>query len=220
MSGKFVVFEGVDNSGKTTVATRIKEWLESRKVQAILTKHPGSTAVGQELRQILKHSEHPIDPNSQALLFAADNSLFINNILKPAKKTGCWILCDRNNFISSLAYQIASGCDFDHLDNVHAATGNTEDTKIDVLFVFYCSWENTKLRKSLAGDEVPDRYEDQGRDYFNKLHDCYDKLLSEQSGRLQKFVKDLDNVHYIDANRTLDEVIGEIKGILEVNLRG
>ena len=148
MNGKFIVFEGVDNSGKTTVATQISDWLlNSEQINTLITKHPGSTPVGQEIRTILKHSEHPINPTAQALLFAADNSMFINQILKPNINNGTWVIGDRNNFISSLAYQIASGCSWDELDKVHDATGQI--IKIDLLIIFYCGWKESQRRKKL-----------------------------------------------------------------------
>ena len=215
--GKFVVFEGIDNSGKTTIATKVRDWLETQKIDSILTKHPGSTVVGQSLRQILKHSDHPMDANSQGLMFATDNSLFINQILKPNLEVGHWVLGDRNNFISSIAYQVASGCDPYQLDVIHQATGVSDDARIDVLFIFQCSWENAQARK--APLEGPDRYEDQGRSYFDALTNIYDSMLVHQGKRLSKFISGLENVHYIDANKPAEDVFNNIKDVLEVYLR-
>jgi len=210
--GKFIVFDGVDNSGKTTVAKIISDWLESSKVANELTHHPGSTPAGKDIRELLKHSPHTINPNAQALLFAADNSMFMNQILQPALDSGKWILGDRNNFISSLAYQIASGCSFEELDKVHAATSQTD--KIDVLFIFRCGWAESQRRRELKGEEAPDRYEDGGKEYFEKLTNCYDRIIAEQPQRLSKFVKFSDdrmNVVYIDASKPLKDVVADVK---------
>ena len=140
MNGKHIVLEGVDNSGKTTISQIISTWLqENYQIKTTIASHPGSTPVGQEIRKILKHSPHPINPNAQALLFAADNSMFMSQILKPSFEQGTWVISDRNNFISSLAYQIASGCTFDELDRVHEATPQL--AKIDLLLIFRCTYE-------------------------------------------------------------------------------
>jgi len=206
--GKFIVFEGVDSTGKTTISTMIQKWLNEIGITSVFTKHPGSTAVGLELRQILKHSPHPINANAQALLFAADNSMFINQILEPELDKGNWVIGDRNNFISSMAYQIASGCSMEELDKVHDATLQT--TKIDLLFIFNCSWKETKRRKQTRGQEQRDRYEDQGKDYFDKLASCYARIL-EDNVRLKKFLKNPKAIYSIDANQPINRVFSAVK---------
>lgn len=216
--GKFIVFDGVDNSGKTTVAKIIQEWLNERGISSKLTRHPGSTPVGKDIRNLLKHSPHPINPNAQALLFAADNSMFMSQVLEPALNAGEWVLGDRNNFISSLAYQIASGCSWEELDKVHDATAQT--SKIDLLFIFRCNWGESQRRRLLKGIDAPDRYEDGGREYFEKLVNCYDRIVEEQPQRLSKFVKFSDgrmNCYYIDANRSLDDVVADIKHLISLH---
>lgn len=221
MSGKFIVFEGVDNSGKTTVSKAISDWLkEEYEIDTILTRHPGSTPVGQEIRKLLKHSDEPINPNAQALLFAADNSMFMHQILEPALADDKWVIGDRNNFISSLAYQIASGCSWDELDKVHAATQQV--AKIDLLLIFRCSWEESQRRKTMKGDLSKDRYEDAGREYFDKLTSCYDQLIETQMNRLHNFVEigksDSLNCRYVDASRPFKEVVEEVKFLIRNNL--
>lgn len=226
MSGKFIVFEGIDNSGKTTVSEKISEWLrDEHEIVSVLTRHPGSTPIGQEIRGILKHSPHPINANAQALLFAADNSIFMNQVLKPNLDEGNWVIGDRNNFISSLAYQIASGCSFDELDDVHKATRQV--AKMDLLLIFQCDYEESQRRRALKNEEALDRFEDAGREYFDKLSACYNNVLKTQHERLQKFVnkKDLPpflgyqpNAHYVDAMKPFDEVIDDVKKIIQQQL--
>jgi dTMP kinase len=221
MSGKFIVFEGIDNSGKTTVSKAVAEWLRDEYgITTVATRHPGSTPVGQEIRTLLKTSPHPINPNAQALLFAADNSMFMHQILEPALAEGNWVIGDRNNFISSLAYQIASGCSWDELDMVHAAT--KQIAKIDLLLVFRCPWEESQRRRTLKGEAGPDRYEDAGREYFEKLLSCYDQLFETQEGRLSKFVEtgrgSSLNCRYVDASKSLEEVVSTVKSLIRNNL--
>lgn len=226
MSGKFIVFEGIDNSGKTTVSEQITAWLkEIHQIETLVTKHPGSTPIGQEIRGILKHSPHPINANAQALLFAADNSIFMEQILKPRLDEGKWVIGDRNNFISSLAYQIASGCSWDELDLVHQATKQL--ARIDLLLIFTCDYEESQRRRALKGLNEPDRYEDAGREYFDKLANCYNSLLETQESRLRRFVKedpttsifkDDVNAAYVDATLPLEEVVATVKDIIQTKL--
>lgn len=236
--GRAICYEGLDNSGKSTISTEVTKWLKlDHGIDAILTKHPGATEAGREIRSILKHSPYEISPNAQALLFAADNSLFMSQVLKPMIEQGKWVISDRNNFISSLAYQISSGCSFDELDKVHAATLQTY--QIDLLFIFRCDWETAYKRKlsKVLNEPGRDRYEDGGREYFDKLSKCYDSLMSDHAHRVAKFVKPANgqftdrlaedeispvvepNVHYIDASREQFSVLNEVKSIIELNMK-
>jgi thymidylate kinase len=144
----------------------------------------------------------------------------MHEILEPALAEGTWVIGDRNNFISSLAYQIASGCSWDELDMVHAATKQT--AKIDLLLVFRCSWEESQRRRELKGEIGPDRYEDAGREYFEKLLDCYNELFETQEGRLSKFVETGKcsslNCRYVDASQSLEEVVANVKDLIRNNL--
>jgi dTMP kinase len=215
MSGKFIVFEGVDNSGKTTILDLTERWLRSLGKNVIATKHPGSTPIGRELRHIIKHSEVKVDPNTEALVFAADNSAFINQVLRPNLEAGTWVLGDRNNFISSMAYQISSGVPFDDLDKIHAAIANPP--KIDLLFILKCDWETSQERKRVkmltSTEPSRDRFEDRGRGYFDKLVSCYNQLIEQHPDKLLKFVKATETLPiqtprcvYIDASQPISAV--------------
>lgn len=211
-NGKFIVLEGNDLAGKTTISQLVIKWLSSdHNIEATLTRHPGSTPVGKQLREILKHSPEPINSNAQALLFAADNSLFMDQILGPSIKQGKWIIGDRNNFISSLAYQISSGCSLEELDLIHDAT--TQTAKIDLLLIFKCDWLKAQSRKTIRNPSIPDRYEDAGRAYFENLIKCYDSIANDNI-RLSKFMNNTSNVYYIDANKEIDEVFNNVKSII------
>lgn len=208
MAGKFIVFEGMDNTGKSTISELISYWLEAQNIPCVLTQHPGSTPVGQELRQILKHSKEKLGANAQALLFAADNSLFMENILKPNLDQDRWVIADRNNFISSLAYQIASGCSLEELDKVHNATKQT--AKIDLLFILKCSWKEIsrrkKVREKFNGKLKYDRFEDAPQEYINTLLSCYD-LIANDHQRLSKFLNDPSKVVVIDVEKDFNQVM-------------
>lgn len=208
MAGKFIVFEGMDNTGKSTISKLTSYWLESQNIPCVLTQHPGSTPVGQELRRILKHSKEELGANAQALLFAADNSLFMEHILKPNLDQNKWVISDRNNFISSLAYQIASGCSLEELDKVHDATKQT--AQIDLLFILKCSWEEIsrrkKVREKFEGKPEYDRFEDAPQEYINTLLKCYDQIANDHQ-RLSKFLTNPSNVIIVDVEQDIGQVM-------------
>jgi dTMP kinase len=98
--GRLIVLEGIDGCGKTTQAAHLAESLG-----AILTREPGATALGVELRSILLDStREPLSLRAEALLMAADRAEHVEQILRPSLASGEWVVCDRFN-ASTLAYQ-------------------------------------------------------------------------------------------------------------------
>ncbi len=103
--GFFIVLEGGEGSGKSTHSKRLKENLKKEGYRVILTKEPGGTRIGTQIRRILLKEEN-IDLVSLAelFLFLADRAQHVNQVIKPALKEGKVVICDRFSF-SSLAYQ-------------------------------------------------------------------------------------------------------------------
>ncbi len=102
--GLFVTFEGIDGSGKSTQMQLCAQALEAAGHSVVITRNPGGTAFGLELRQILLHSTQTVYPMSELLLFIADRAQHMNEMVFPALAEGKVILCDRH-MDSTLAYQ-------------------------------------------------------------------------------------------------------------------
>lgn len=226
-NGKFIVFEGPDNVGKTTVCKIINEWLNSKGIKSSYVKHPGSTEVGKELRKISKNAKYHIPPITEALINVADNSAFLEQILKPRIDNGEWVLNDRNNFISGLVYQKHSGVSFDDLDRMFDIVQD-KDYKIDIVFILTADskyLDNRKSKKiSIEGKEEHDRYEDRGKEYNDNIRNTYYNLMEDKEyrDRISEFVetrRDLEfsrpMLFYINANNKIEEVIDMVKETLE-----
>lgn len=220
--GKFIVFEGPDSCGKSTIAKMTADWLESQCITARLTKHPGSTQVGKELRRISKHSSAEIPPICEGLINAAANNAFIELVLIPEIEKGTWVIGDRNNFISSLVYQILSGVSLASLDRIHDAS-HPDFPKIDMLFILRADDEMRAARQAAAGkDASQDRYESR-KDYMEGVVNMYDVLAEEHCERLLKFVRPAPNssgastpmAFYVDANRPVDQVFDLVRESIE-----
>jgi dTMP kinase len=117
MTGKLIVFEGVEGGGKSSQIRRLLTWLEvhphicrlqaqGKITQFRLTREPGGTHLGNALRALLldaSQGEGLCDP-AELLLYAADRAQHVAEIIRPALAAGHWVLCDR--FVdSTLAYQ-------------------------------------------------------------------------------------------------------------------
>jgi len=103
--GTFIAFEGGEASGKSTQADLLKEYLESTGEKVVLSREPGGTPLGNQLRQILLDpATGNISPRSEALLYAADRANHVFALIKPALENGDVVISDRY-MDSSIAYQ-------------------------------------------------------------------------------------------------------------------
>ncbi len=105
MKGKFIVLEGSDGSGKSTLAGKLKDYYDQRGAKVLLTREPGGTDLGEEIRDmILRKQGDEMDPRTEALLYAASRAEHVFKKIKPAVEEGYIVLCERY-ILSSLAYQ-------------------------------------------------------------------------------------------------------------------
>jgi dTMP kinase len=103
--GIFIAFEGGEGIGKSTQSKLLKAWLEQEGETVVLSREPGGTDLGVEIRKILlSHSTGEISPRAEALLYAADRAHHVYSVIRPALARGEVMISDRY-FDSSIAYQ-------------------------------------------------------------------------------------------------------------------
>lgn len=101
----FVVFEGLDGSGKSSLMKRLEAHLKNSKQDLIMTREPGGTTVGDEIREIiLKKQAEPPSPRTELLLYQASRAQHVDLVIRPALALKKWVLCDRFS-ASSIAFQ-------------------------------------------------------------------------------------------------------------------
>jgi len=104
-TGKYIVIEGLDGAGKSTMVEKLLQELERKGVKVIVTREPGGTAFAEDIRTAIKTPRsYAVDGLTEALAFSAarrDNWL---NVVKPALDAGTWVISDRS-YLSMLAYQ-------------------------------------------------------------------------------------------------------------------
>ena len=105
MLGKFITFEGGEGTGKSTQIKLLADFLKTKQKDIVLTKEPGGTHIGLELRRILIEGEvSKLDAQAEALLFFADRRIHMVQKVWPALENGQWVLSDRFAD-STMAYQ-------------------------------------------------------------------------------------------------------------------
>lgn len=116
----FITLEGIEGSGKTTQLEHIVDYLKGRGCECIVTREPGGTRIGKKIRSILLDPDsREIDPMTELLLYMADRSQHINEIIIPHLASGKLVLCDRY-YDATLVYQgYARGIDIEIIQRLH-----------------------------------------------------------------------------------------------------
>src|SRR6266853_1668087 len=100
MAGKFITIEGGEGTGKSTQADLLAKKLSGMGIGVLLTREPGGSPGAEIIRHVLlSGAAKPLGPNAEALLFAAARADHLNTLIKPALRSGRWVVCDR--FIDS-----------------------------------------------------------------------------------------------------------------------
>jgi dTMP kinase len=102
--GRLIVFEGVEGAGKSTQLELLRQALEGRGHEVVVTREPGGTKAGERIRELLLDRAVELHSRTEALLFAAARAELVERVIRPALERGAVVLCDRY-LDSSLAYQ-------------------------------------------------------------------------------------------------------------------
>jgi len=200
---KYIVFEGIDGSGKSTMSWHAYEYLCQKlgPDKVIHTRHPGSTPLGQEIRKLIKHGDVEIDRTTEQMLMTCDHSAFVQTILKPALDEGKIVIADRSNIISGLVYGSAGGADIDMWMNI---ADIVPTPPIDGLFVYKCPWQVAKERIINDPSREKCRIEERGNKFFETVTRCYDDVMGLPTDLV--VAARIQRVTVIDATKSMDEV--------------
>lgn len=199
MKGKFIVLEGSDGSGKSTLAGKLKDYYDHRGAKVLLTREPGGTDLGEEIRDmILRKQGEEMDPRTEALLYAASRAEHVFKKIKPAVEEGYIVLCERY-ILSSLAYQ-GYGRELGPQEVLKINEFATGSFRPDVTFYLKVDWQKTLQRKI---DQGGDRLELAGDAFFKRVQEGY-QALAQSKG-----------IHVLDAGKNPEEIYQECIKILE-----
>ena len=150
--GLFVAFEGGDGAGKSTQVELLAGRLRDQGREVVVTRQPGGTALGEQLRDLVLHGGH-MSPRAEALIFAADKAQHVAEVIAPALARGAVVITDRYTD-SSVAYQ-GAGRDLGHAEVHDLQMWAVGDLTPDVTVVVDITAEEGRRRRG----EVHDRME-------------------------------------------------------------
>lgn len=206
MKGVVIALEGQDGTGKSTVIDAIKGYFDERGLAYISAREPGSTEIGEKIREILSDKANKdMDYHTEALLFAASRSELYDKVIKPNVERGTSVILDRF-LLSSLAYQgIVRGLGVEEVKalNDFFLKGFRPDLTI------LMDLDARKSFKRLEKLGELDRIESLGEDFQQKVHEAYLKLYKEEDMKLIKLDGTKDKLSL--AHDALEEVKKLIK---------
>jgi len=182
----FITFEGIEGCGKTTQIGLLTSFLESLHRPFLLTREPGGTGVGEQIRQILLSSENVgIEPMAELYLYAAARVQHLRQVISPALREGKVVICDRFAD-ATLAYQgYGRGVDLAWIEEIHART--MENIEPDLTFLLDLPVEEG-LRRALKRMEKhsvkEDRFEKEALDFHRRVREGYLILARNQPRRI------------------------------------
>ena len=202
--GEFITFEGGDGSGKSTQIQSVRDWFESRGREVIVTREPGGTELGTEIRRLVQNGPEDVDARTEALLYAADRAYHVATVIRPALERGAVVLGDRY-IDSSLAYQgAARSLGVDEIASLSAWA--TRGLYPSLTFLLDLPPEVGARRRT----DAPDRMERESMDFHERVRHEYLRLADAEP----------DRIVVIDAVGTVDEVFSEIRGVLVERFEG
>ena len=201
MSGKFITIEGTEGAGKSTNLSSIEKVLNDFDISYIVTREPGGTAVGEELRSVLLNNESiNISGQTELLLMFASRMQHINDVIKPALKLNKWVICDRFTD-ASYAYQgYGRRLNLSFISSLENLVH--PDVQPDLTLILDIPVNIAMGRIHNRGNL--DRFEQEDVAFFNRVRAGYKEIAKNN----------IDRCREIDASKDLAEVQAEVMQII------
>lgn len=195
----FITIEGIEGGGKTTQVGLLAAALERAKLVVRVTREPGGTKLGEEIRSLLLHSATSVGGLAELFLILADRAQHVESLIQPALRAGEVVLCDRFAD-STLAYQ-AYGRELP-LEAVRAVESVARQGVLpDLTFVLDCPIEIGLARtRRRRGHTAADRFEGEEASFHERVRQGFLALAREDPRRIR----------VIDGTRAADDVHREI----------
>ncbi len=195
---KFITFEGMDGAGKSTHLAWFADVLRQRGSDVVVTREPGGTPLGEQLREILLNQ--PMSIGTEAMLMFAARLEHVEQVIKPALRAGKWVISDRFSD-ASFAYQ-GGGRGLDWKKLVQLEQWVHPDLQPDLTLFFDVPVEVAQQR--LANNVSLDRFEQEQADFFERVRAGYHRRVQENPQRYA----------VIDAAQTMESVKHELEVII------
>jgi len=209
LPGKFITFEGIDGSGKSTQLRMLTGALRERGVDLLTTQEPGGTPLGRRLRDAFLETEDSVTPMAELLLFAADRAQHVEFLIKPALAGGRVVISDRYAD-ATFAYQ-GAGRGFDEKTVSAVIKLATGGLKPDLTLFFDIPIAAALDRMNARGEsgERANRMDFEAVEFYERVRDAYLGIAQREPNRFQ----------ILDASGSVDEIQRRVLEIVTATLK-
>jgi dTMP kinase len=204
--GWFLTLEGVEGTGKSTNLSFITDYLRNAGVNLIVTREPGGTELGEEIRELLlRHREDGMHPDTELLLMFAARAEHLRRKIQPALAAGQWVLSDR---FTDATYAYQGGGRALDLERIAILEDWTQGAlRPDITFLLDLDPEVGLARA--ANRAALDRFEQEDLAFFQRVRNAYQQRVEEQPERFR----------VVDASQPLEEVQADLQAYLDALLQ-
>lgn len=204
MSGRFITFEGIDGSGKSTQLRLLAAHLRARGHDVIMTREPGGTELGRQLREAFLETHEKVAPMAELLAFAADRAQHVEYLIKPALAAGKVVISDRYAD-ATFAYQGAGrGFPADKVNQVIAlATGGLKPD-LTLFFDIPVEMAITRMSDRAESEAKANRMDAETAEFYHRVRDAY---LTIAAAEPERFI-------IVEASGSVEEIQGKVDEIV------
>ena len=212
MKGVFITFEGIEGSGKSTQIALLANHLTTRGVRHVLTREPGGTSIGDQVRKILLDpANSSLDPTAELLLYAAGRAQHLSEIIMPAIADGTNVLCDRFSD-ATLAYQgYGRGLDTEMIRSLDRIVTAGMRPDLTLLFDIEAATgiARARGRNNSRGLEAEARFENEELAFHERVRQGYLTLVAQEP----------DRIRVVDASSSAEAIQAKVRMIVDERLR-
>jgi dTMP kinase len=212
MRGWFITFEGIDGSGKSSHLRKAALYLSDRGADPIVTREPGGTPIGVQIRSLLLSNEsREISPEAETILYASDRAEHVRKVIGPRLAAARIVLCDRY-VDSTLAFQgYGRGLDLSFVEELNRiATGGLRPDLTILLDVDpVIARSRLDARAAPGSNKQPaDRFDDEAHDFHSRVRAGYLALAAAEPGRIR----------LVDTSVSADEAHAKVVRVIREHL--
>lgn len=203
-TSRFITFEGIDGSGKSTQLRLLADHLLERGLPIVITREPGGTPLGVNLRRMLLDVHGEVDPLAELLLYAADRAQHVRTIIRPQLQANRIVLSDRYAD-ATIAYQGAGrGLSSETIAHVIAFATEGLQPDLTLLFDMAVTKARARTRRRRAGASETDRFDRENAEFQTRVRAAYLKIAAAEPQR----------VRIIDSAMSLEETHTQVLNVV------
>jgi len=204
----FITLEGIEGSGKTTQVNHIVEFLKKKGHHCVVTREPGGTEIGKQIRAILLDPRNRnLSPKTELLLYAADRAQHLKEKIIPELSSGKTVVCDRFYDATTVYQGFARGLDMKLIQHLHHIVLNNLKPNLTLLFDLPVQTGLSRAWKQIhqgSRADLETRFEKETLVFHERVRSGYLELAGQEP----------DRIRVIDASRDIETVSDDIRAIL------